>query len=269
MKSFRSKPVGWRNESYRHSLAARGYSSSKKIAKIGHHLWSEDKEDTVELREEMGLLIRDLRTRRADWWNDPVLSKRWSDFMVEKVWSPERREIVRETVEAQWNAPGFKEEMGDVSRKRWADEEYKEFVSKRMREVVTPERREAQRKRFENDFLSDPEFIKKRDEALRIARADDEKMALMRKKLSEAAFADSEGRSKRLKERWRDEDYQKEHSEIMKKLRKDSAFQEIMEKAAVIGREERSQKITDVREAIAEVEGDNVAKKFNVVAVKV
>lgn len=35
MRSFRSKPVGWRGESYRHSLAARGlaargYSESKR-----------------------------------------------------------------------------------------------------------------------------------------------------------------------------------------------------------------------------------------------
>ena len=32
MKSFRSKPVGWRNDSYRHSLAARGYLSKKKVS---------------------------------------------------------------------------------------------------------------------------------------------------------------------------------------------------------------------------------------------
>jgi len=29
MRSFRSKPVGWRGESYRHSLAARGYHAKK------------------------------------------------------------------------------------------------------------------------------------------------------------------------------------------------------------------------------------------------
>lgn len=42
MRSFRSKPVGWRGESYRHSLAARGYRAVKwnlkRVAKVGGHV---------------------------------------------------------------------------------------------------------------------------------------------------------------------------------------------------------------------------------------
>ena len=41
MKSFRSKPVGWRGESYRHSLAARGYSASKR-SQFSGDVWSKD-----------------------------------------------------------------------------------------------------------------------------------------------------------------------------------------------------------------------------------
>jgi hypothetical protein len=95
MRSFRSKPVGWQRDNYRHYLAAK-YGSIRGYKR------------NSEFREKMSQSMKER-------WNDPEYREKMSQIMKEQWNDPEHREKVSQSMsqgmKERWNDPEFREEM--------------------------------------------------------------------------------------------------------------------------------------------------------------
>lgn len=187
MRSFRSKPVGWRNESYRHSLAARGYTAKKlkgyeqaQLRRIRGEIKEDDFDELLKGKEvkkqqkftSTGQPITQMKTElpeNIEWLSKTARVKRVKKENVigegeEEEFDPEK--FIEEQLNIQQEQPDFirkSEAIKMMIEKRVAEQKKKE-QEEREYELKEKEKqvKESERKKKAQQQLE--EFMKQFDE---------------------------------------------------------------------------------------------------------
>jgi hypothetical protein len=151
------KPIGWRYESARHALAAKGVRTGHRgyyayaptfvagdLPVIGVDALGTAGAEVVSwipVVVPIALAYGGVRLLKKKYYADMRKSAesrlRSSELATERWRNPEFREKMAERIRERWKNPEFREKMTERIRKQWKDSEYREKIAGLSRERMT------------------------------------------------------------------------------------------------------------------------------------